>query len=329
MAAFRNPIHEPVRSHNGHIHELFRRHHENPILTAADWPYAANTVFNPAATRLADGTTLLLCRVEDRRGISHLTAARSQNGIRNWQIDPTPTLMPDEGPGSDECWGIEDPRITFLDEFQSYAVTYTGFAHAGPHVKIAMTKDFVEFERLGSIMPPDDKDAALFPTRIGGRWALIHRPVSPFQEAADIWISYSPDLVHWGNHQVLLEARRGAWWDAAKVGLNPPPLRTEEGWLLFYHGVRRHASGSLYRLGIALLDLEDPTKIIRRGNDWVFGPEEHYERVGDVRDVVFPCGYTLSDDNQSINMYYGAADTSIALAFASIPEILEWLLTQH
>ncbi|HKZ81907.1 MAG TPA: hypothetical protein VJ124_26810 [Pyrinomonadaceae bacterium] len=314
---------------NKHFTELFRRYEGNPILTAADWPYRANTVFNAGATTLPGGETLLLVRVEDRRGISHLTAARSQDGLKNWMIDPEPTFAPDAQNYPEEVWGVEDPRITRMEEWEKYAVVYTSYSTSGPLVSLALTSDFRQFERKGVVMPPEDKDAALFPCRFGGRWALIHRPIANFpQNKANIWISFSPDLKHWGDHTVVLEARRGAWWDANKIGLSPQPIETPEGWLIIYHGVRMTPAGCLYRLGLALLDLDNPTKVIRRGDEWIFGPDEPYERVGDVGDVVFPCGATYNPTSGEVRIYYGAADTSIALASGKLSELLDWL-TNH
>jgi predicted GH43/DUF377 family glycosyl hydrolase len=223
----------------------------------------------------------------------------------------------------EEIWGIEDPRITYVPELEQYAVAYTSYARGGPGVSLALTKDFVNFERFGVIMPPEDKDAALLPRRIDGRWALIHRPLTAL--GAHMWISYSPDLRHWGSHKIILEARRGGWWDANKIGLCSPPIETEKGWLVIYHGVRQTASGSIYRLGLALFDLDRPDVCLQRGNSWVFGPEAPYERCGDVNDVVFPCGQTIGKDGDTIHMYYGAADSSIALATGSIRAILAWL----
>lgn len=306
-----------------HYPVLFHRNRGNPILTAADWPYPAHTVFNPGATRLADGTTLLLCRVEDRRGHSHLCAARSANGVDGWQIDAEPTLPADPAGHPEELWGIEDPRITYVPELQRYAVVYTSYARGGPGVSLALTSDFRSFERFGVVMQPEDKDAALLPHRIGDSWALIHRPVGP--SGAHIWISYSSDLRHWGSHQVMLEARLGAWWDANKIGLSPPPIETPEGWLMIYHGVRHTPAGCLYRLGLALFDLTTPERCLLRGDSWVFGPEEPYERTGDVGNVAFPCGVTVADDGDTLHIYYGGADSCIALATASIAELLGWL----
>jgi beta-1,2-mannobiose phosphorylase / 1,2-beta-oligomannan phosphorylase len=311
---------------NQHYPELFRRHKLNPILTAADWPYPVHTVFNPAATRLSDGTTLLLCRVEDRRGHSHLCAARSTNGVDNWQIDPTPTFLADPDHFPEELWGIEDARITYVPELSKYAIVYTAFSHEGPGVSLAFTEDFHHFERFGLIMSPDDKDAALLPHRIGDHWALIHRPVNG--QRAHMWVSYSADLRHWGSHKLMMEARWGAWWDANKIGLSPPPIETPQGWLVIYHGVRNTAAGSLYRVGLALFDLNAPEHCLKRSDEWVFAPQEPYEQVGDVGYVVFPCGYTIEPDGDTIHLYYGAADSSIGLATASIRAMLSWL-DQH
>ena len=302
---------------------LLNRHERNPILTAADWPYPIHSVFNPGAVMLPDGTTLLLCRCEDRRGISHLTAARSKNGVDGWVIDAKPTFEADPMNHPEEVWGIEDPRITYVEELQEYIIAYTAFGQTGPGVALASTKDFVTFERLGLAMQADDKDAALLPRRIDGEFALIHRPST--EMGSHMWMSFSPDLRNWGGHTVLLPARRGAWWDANKIGLSPPPIETERGWLVMYHGVRQHASGSIYRLGLALFELDNPRVCITRGQSWMFGPEAPYETSGDVPSAVFPCGYTIGDDGDTVNMYYGAADSSICLMSASIKQMLDWL----
>lgn len=306
---------------------LFRRHPTNPILTAEMWPYPAHTVFNAGATLLADGTTLLLCRVEDRRGHSHFCAARSINGVDGWMIDREPTLRPSPSTHPEELWGIEDPRITWVEELGKFAVAYTAFGKSGPAVALALTEDFRTFERRGVVMQPDDKDAALLPRRVDGSFALIHRPVT--DSGAHIWVSLSPDLTNWGTHRPLLLARKGSWWDANKVGLSPPPIETPEGWLVLYHGVRHTASGSLYRLGVALFELERFDRCIARGDSWIFGPETPYEREGDVPNVVFPCGLTVGKDGDTIHLYYGAADTSIGLATGSVRELLTWVRKNH
>jgi predicted GH43/DUF377 family glycosyl hydrolase len=261
--------------------------------------------------------------VEDRRGLSHLTAARSPNGVDGWVIDPQPTLPADPEHYPEELWGVEDPRITYVPELDQYMIAYTAFSRGGAGVALASTEDFVHFERYGMIMQPEDKDACLLPKRINGRWALIHRPAGMM--AAHMWISYSNDFVTWGAHKLMLEARLGGWWDATKIGLSCPPIETARGWLTIYHGVKRNAAGAIYRLGLALFDLENPEQCVARGDDWIFSPEESYERRGDVDNVVFPCGYTLGPDGDTVRLYYGAADTSIALASGSLKAMLAWL----
>src|SRR5947209_9422116 len=200
-------------AHNRHVPDLFHRYPANPLLRASDWPYAAHTVVNPGATQLPSGETLLLVRVEDRRGISHLTAARSNDGISGWRIDAEPTFSAQPEQYPEELWGVEDARIVRLESLGYFAVTYTAYSRSGPLVALATTEDFRTFERHGSIMSPEDKDAAFFPRQFGGRWALIHRPVPHSGVAkANMWLSFSPDLHNWGDHSVLLDARDGAWW---------------------------------------------------------------------------------------------------------------------
>jgi predicted GH43/DUF377 family glycosyl hydrolase len=172
-------------------------------------------------------------------------------------------------------------------------------------------------------MPPDDKDAALLPRRIDGSFVLLHRPMS--DSGAHVWMSSSPDLRNWGSHKLVLAARKGGWWDANKVGLSPPPIETDRGWLTLYHGVRQTAAGSLYRIGAALFAHDQPDHCLARGDSWLFGPEMPYERAGDVGNVTFPCGSTVGDDGDTLNLYYGAADTCIAMATGSIRGLLHWL----
>jgi len=302
---------------------LFERSPRNPILTAQDLPYPANAIFNPGAAQVG-AETLLLVRVEDLRGISHLHVARSIDGVTDWHFDRAPLLAsgPDRYP--EEIWGCEDPRLTWLPERNEWAISYTAYSRRGPLVSLATTTDFRSVQRLGPVMPPEDKDAALFPRRLGGRWAMIHRP-TPLRGGAHMWVSYSPDLRHWGDHALLLEARDGAWWDAGKIGLGPPPIETPDGWLILYHGAHVTASGAIYRVGFALLDLDDPTIVLRRSDEWTFGPREPYECDGDVDHVVFPCGWIVDELRDEVRMYYGAADTRIGLATARLSAVLDYV----
>jgi len=300
--------------------DVFVRSEANPILTVADVPYPANSVFNPGAATVG-GETILLVRVEDLRGMSQLHVARSADGISSWRFDRKPLLSSRGDQDPEETWGCEDPRLTWLPEREEWAIAYTAYSRRGPLVSLAMTRDFRRVRRLGPAMPPEDKDAALFPRRFGGRWAMIHRP-SPLRGGAHMWISYSPDLRHWGDHKLLLEARDGAWWDAGKIGLGPPPLETPDGWLVMYHGVHATADGPIYRVGLALLDLENPGVVLHRTDEWTFGPTSPYEITGDVGRVVFPCGWTLDEATDRLRLYYGAADSVIALATARFSEVM-------
>lgn len=306
--------------------ELFTRYGGNPILTPKDWPYSVAAVFNPAATEFRDDI-LLLVRVEDMEGYSHLTIAKSKDGKTDWQIDSKPTLKADiifneAGPT------LEDPRIVWSEEFEKYIITCVSFRYdvgdKPPGISIIGTKDFCNFERIVRPLIPPNKDACLFPKRFEDHFVFIHRPI--VDGRADIWISFSKDLEHWGGNRVLLPARHTERsWDSYRVGLACPPIETLEGWLILFHGTRVTASGSLYRIGLALLDLEN-LKVIRRSKKWVLGPQEIYERVGNVDNIIFPCGLVVDEKTNEILLYYGAADTVVALATADLDEVLDYLM---
>lgn len=305
--------------------ELFRRHPGNPILSAEDWPYPVNSVFNPGAAT-DDTETVLLARVEDLRGISHLTAARSANGVDGWVIDAEPLLAP-EFEVESEQWGFEDPRVVWVGELERWVITCTAYGPAGPAVYLATTADFTSVERQGIVRQAEDKNAALLPYRIDGRWILLHRPKTEFGGArGEILLSRSPDLTSWSAPEQVLQPRAGAWWDSLRIGLGPPPLRTEHGWLLIYHGVKDTVAGEVYRVGLALLDLDEPTRVLRRLPTWVLAPLALYERTGDVPNVIFPCGLVHDAARGEIRLYYGAADSSICLAIAQLDELLETVL---
>lgn len=303
-------------------HDLFQRYSGNPILSPDNWPYPTNAVFNPAAAKL-NAETLLLIRVEDMRGFSHLTVARSSDGFTDWEIDPSPTLEADQN-SQEEKWGLEDPRIVWLEEQKQFAVTYVSFSEGGPVVSLAITRNFKTFARLGTLLPPEDKDACLFPRRFNGRFALIHRPI--VRGEAHMWISFSPDLKHWGDHRPLIRTRT-AYWDCHRVGLACQPIETPQGWLLFYHGVRSTTAGQIYRVGLALLDLKSPWKVLRRSDEWVLGPSEPYERIGDVGDVVFPSGAVIHKETDQLNLYYGAADSTIAVATTKLSDCMDYIMS--
>ncbi|MBI2844653.1 MAG: glycosidase [Armatimonadetes bacterium] len=299
---------------------LFQRSEHNPIITFRDIPYACNTVFNPGAT-LVDGETLLLLRIEDLQGRSHLTVARSKDGITGWRIKDRPLISPDEADNPYEQFGCEDPRLTYLEDIGKWIIAYTAYSRFGAGVALATTEDFESAERLGLALAPNNKDGAMFPQKIDGRYWMLHRPV--VGDVGHIWLTASFDLKHWGCVCCVIEERGGPWWDGYKVGAATIPIQTEDGWLILYHGVKQFPAGPMYRMGVALLDLEDPQRLVARLPYWVLGPHESYEMMGEVPNVVFPCGHVRKDDD--LYVYYGAADTTICVAKASVSELLQSL----
>lgn len=305
------------------VDALFRRVPGNPLLAPNRWPYRINAVMNAGAAQVGN-ETVLLCRVEDRRGISHLTAAWSRDGVSNWVVDSEPLLQPDPD-RHEEAWGLEDARITRVDEMDAWVIAYTAFGPGGPAIALATTQDFKTVERLGVVRAPEDKNGALLPRRVDGKFVLFHRPSTVIGARADIWLSRSEDLRSWSSPEPVFGARPGGWWDSARIGIGPPPLETPDGWLVIYHGVRQTVAGALYRAGLALLDLDDPSVVLRRCGEWVLGPSEPYELVGDVPGVVFPCGLIHDPETDELRLYYGAADTCIAMATGDLTEVLEYL----
>jgi predicted GH43/DUF377 family glycosyl hydrolase len=301
--------------------ELFRRYDHNPLFTFRQMPYPCHSVFNTGATLLPNGETLLLLRVEDLEGRSHLTVARSEDGVTEWRIEDRPLLHPDDGDPY-EAYGCEDARITRLEEEDAWVIAYTAYSPYGAGVALAKTRDWKTVERLGLMLAPNNKDAAVFPRKIRGKYWMLHRPVAGSLE--HIWLTDSPDLRHWGSPYCIIKERGGPFWDGRKVGANTPPIETPEGWLILYHGVKQMPGGPTYRMGAALLDLEDPRRLISRLPHWILAPHEWYEVTGDVPNVVFACGAVERGDE--IHLYYGAADTYICLAYAKTADLLDALL---
>jgi len=298
--------------------DLFKRSAKNPILTIRDLPFPAAAVLNPGATE-QDGQVVLLLRVEDTSGHSSIYVARSRDGFTGWRIELEPILRYGEPQWQYEAWGCEDARVTYLAEERQWYITYTAYSPRGAAVALARSEDLARAERIGLIFSPNNKDAALFPQRFDGRWAVLHRPDAGGIE--HIWSAYSPDLKHWGEPHCVIPERGGPAWDGVKVGAGPPPLLTEHGWLLIYHGVKSYGGQLVYRVGMALLDRDRPHKVVARCPNWVFAPEEPYELSGLVGNVVFPTGLLLRGDE--LWMYYGAADVCVCLATAKLSRLID------
>ena len=300
---------------------LLSRHERNPILTPDMLPIRADAVFNPGVAEM-DGEVVLLLRIEDRSGVSQVRTARSANGVDGWRIADRPLLEPDLPEWPFEEWGCEDARVTKVGE-KEWAIAYTAYSRYGPAVALALTSDFETVERQGVVLAPTNKDACVLPGMFDGRRILLHRPVTGGQE--HIWHACSRgDWTHWGRPGVLLPERGGPWWDGLKVGVGAPPLLTDQGWLLIYHGVKDMGQRPLYRLGLALLDRENPRRVVARSTSWAFSPEASYEQGGLIPNVVYTCGALARGDETWV--YYGAGDTVIGLATAKTSALIDFCL---
>jgi len=285
-----------------------KRFLKNPILRPKrenDWE--SKLVFNPAAL-YDNGLFHLLYRAVGEDNISRIGYAVSSNGYEFFRLDkPVFTPM-----GILESKGCEDPRLVSLEG--KFYMTYTAYSMKGVRVSLASTRNFIQWERYGVVLPDmENKDAVLFPEKIGGKYVMLHRPMDP---PRSIWIAYSNDLVRWGDFKKVMTPIEGKW-DGVGIGSASPPVRTEKGWLLIYHGIDKDG---VYRLGAALLDLEDPSRVIGRHPEPILEPEEDYELRGEVREVVFGCG--ICEVEEKYFIYYGAADKVICGATAEKRELL-------
>lgn len=303
------------------INEIIKRYEKNPIITPGDMHYPCNSVFNPGAALFNDEVILML-RVENYSCQSHFTIARSKDGY-NFEVEKEPCMEREtkkEPFKTYEARGIEDARITEIEG--RYYITYSAYSKHDARVGLAVTDDFKNFERIAIIAPPANKDCVLFPEKINGKYARLERPLTP--ASGDMWVAYSPDMVHWGGHEFLM-GKRPDFWEGHKVGASTVPIKTDEGWLLVYHGVRITASstGIIYRAGVMLLDLDDPSKIIGIPDYYIMTPSEDYELTGDVNNVVFPSGAVYKPESDDYIIYYGAADTRVCAATAKLKDLVQ------
>jgi predicted GH43/DUF377 family glycosyl hydrolase len=281
---------------------------ENPLLAPVpDRPWESRTVFNCAVAQ-QDGKIILIYRAQGTENdVSCLGYAESEDGV-HFSREPEPVFVPER---PDEVKGVEDPRLTHLDG--RWQMLYTAWSPESIQVARASTTDFHHWERHGIVFPgPDNKDAALFPRKVNGRYVAFHR-IPP-----SMWIAWSDDLVHWDGYTRIMEPRADAF-DSLKLGAGGPPLETDEGWLVIYHGVDQD---TVYRLGVALLDKNDPTKVLGRPQADILQPEEEWELVGDIPNVVFTCGTAELGDDYLV--YYGGADKVIAGARANKWALLDF-----
>ena len=299
------------------------RSSRNPIIARDHLP-RSNSIFNSAVVRFRDGYAGVF-RVDDRRRTMNVHAGRSSDGV-SWEIDEQPISFV---PADDRVRDVQqdfihayDPRVTWLED--RYYVTWCNGYH-GPTIGVAYTHDFETFHQLDNAFLPFNRNGVLFPRRIGESYAMLSRPSdnghTPF---GDIYYSESPDLTHWGRHRHVLGT--APWsWESTKVGAGPTPIETEAGWLLVYHGVLTSCNGFVYSMGAALLDLDEPWRVLARGRDYLLSPQVPYEQIGDVPNVVFPCAALVDHETDRLTIYYGGADTVVCLAHGHLSEILDFV----
>lgn len=294
--------------------DIVRRCRGNPLIVLQDLPFRGGDIWNAGVVRF-DGEYLLLITVEMLEGQFRIYPARSGDG-ENFVLDAEPFMTPLEiGPDRVyEAVGVRDPRITPVDGL--YYITYVAEGDHGRRLGLARTHDFRSVERMAYISQVDVSGGALFPRQIGGKYMLLKRP----DPGVSLWLSYSDDLVYWGGATAVMTPR-GGYWDPTRIGPAAPPIEIDEGWLLIYYGEKRTGAGPLIRLGAAILDRDDPARVISRSNIPILSPRDRYERIGDIPNVVFSCGAIL-EDNGEVKVYYGASDSCICLGTATLDQIL-------
>ena len=300
---------------------LVKRYDNNPILTKDDVSYPVETVHNAGVIKFND-RYIMIFRSHKLNGRSILGLAESDDGY-NFRVHDKPFMTPATKGifRKYEEYGVEDPRIIFLDG--EYLITYSAYSRYGVRIGLAKTRDFKFIERFSLITEADYRNVVIFPEKFDGLYARLDRPhseISPWS----IWISYSPDLKYWGESKLIMKPVQ-YHWDEMKIGPGAPPIKTSRGWLSIYHGVFPTMSGSVYRLGVALHDIEDPSKIIAVGDEWILQPEEIYEVTGYVPNVVFTCGAVPEKDG-SVKIYWGGADKVMCMGTASMEALVDHCL---
>lgn len=297
----------------------------NPILTRDAAP-GANSIFNSAVVPFEDGYAGVF-RVDDTTRAMKLHAGRSADGVA-WELEPEPiAFTPADGRVAEIQERFEhayDPRVTWLED--RFYVTWCNGYH-GPTIGLAHTNDFRTFVQLDNAYLPFNRNGVLFPRRIAGAYAMLSRPSDGGHTAfGEIFYSESPDLVHWGRHRHVM-APVPLSWQATKIGAGPTPIETEDGWLVLYHGVLTSCNGFVYAMGAALLDLDEPWRVVARGSRYLLAPHVPYEQVGDVPNVVFPCAALVDERADRLTIYYGGADTVVCMAHAHLSEVLAFVRT--
>ena len=297
------------------------RYSKNPVIPRDLLP-DSNSIFNSAVVPFGDGFAGVF-RCDDLNRRMTLHAGFSKDGMK-WDINPETIKFEGDNPEINEWVYGYDPRVCWIED--RYYVTWCNGYH-GPTIGLAWTEDFRTFHQMENITLPYNRNGVLFPEKIHGKYALLSRPSDTGHTAfGDIFYSESPDLEYWGHHRHVMapaEFEKSAW-QCMKIGAGPVPIKTSEGWLLLYHGVLRSCNGYVYAFGSALLDLDEPWKVIARSGQYLISPATPYECMGDVPNVTFPCAALHDPETGRIAVYYGCADTVTGLAFGYIDEIVEF-----
>ncbi len=297
---------------------VVNRYQNNPILTKDDVPYPVATVHNAGVIKHQDDY-IMLFRSHLYNGRSIIGKAVSKDGY-DFKVDIKPFIEPaKDGIFADfEEYGVEDIRINPLNG--TFYLTYSAYSRFGVRIILARTDDFITIERIAPISQADMRNIVLFPEKCNNLYIRLDRPhtyINPWS----IWISYSPDLIHWGNSRILIKPPQ-YHWDEAKVGPGAPPIKTSEGWLSIYHGVFTTMAGAVYRLGVALHDLQDPSRLIGVSDNWILQPEAPWEVSGYVSNVVFTCG-AIPEEDGTLRIYWGGADSVMCVGTANIKGLIE------
>lgn len=300
--------------------EIFRRYSGNPIVGPNDLP-GANSIFNSAVLKYGKGYVGVF-RVDMQEEAHELHTGWSDDGI-NWRVEPNRINITGAVPKGKPAGSGYDPRVAKIGN--TYYVTWCYYPESsGPCIGLGATKDFRKYKQLATVMFPFNRNAVLFPRKINGKFAILHRPSdtghTPF---GDMFFADSPDLISWGNHKFVFGPR--GWWQGSKVGAGPVPIETKDGWLVIYHGVRITCSGYVYCAGAALLDLKQPWKVMYRTKRYLLAPTESYETTGDVPNVVFPNAAIVDEKSGRLDLYYGCADTCVGLAQAQLSDVIRFV----
>ena len=302
--------------------------------SAIVWRFSANPVIGwnpiPKAARVYNSAIVShnqefagVFRADQKNGRATLFSGTSKDGI-HIDLNPDPIEWVDEDGEAKPTSYAYDPRVVKIDE--TYYIQWCDDMH-GPSIGMGKTKDFKTFIRMPNPLMPYNRNGVLFPRKINGKYFLFSRPSdtghTPF---GNIFISESPDLVHWGHHRFVMGNGGQGWWQGTKIGAGPTPIETREGWLLFYHGVSGTCNGFVYSIGASIHDINDPSKVLYRTRDYLLTPEKSYETTGFVPNVAFPCACLTDAASGRIAIYYGAADTYTAIAFCQVDELLDYII---